>query len=97
MTVELRTTSIPYPPGGQRELWHFTDDVELDPDDEDDGALYWALVGATEDRSLTVEEAVQIAECYGGTWDEECEQLGMAAALQTLADFVKVRGWMVNP
>lgn len=96
MTVELRTTMVDTPFGwrGERELWHFTDDVELDLDDDEDGPL-WALVGMTEDRDLTVEEALYIAEFYGGSWDEEAEQVGMVAALQTLADLVKVRGWQV--
>lgn len=91
MAVELRTTHVPAW-RGELELWHFTDDVELDPDDPDEGPLM-SLVGY-DDRELTVEEALFIAEFYGGVWDEEAEQVGMVAALARLADVVKVRGWV---
>lgn len=38
---------------------------------------------------LDVEGALVIADFYGGVWDEECEQHGMAVALEVLANHIR--------
>lgn len=79
-------------------VWLYVDEGEPElTDDELDehAAQYWFPVGNTEDRRLTVAEAIQIADYYNGDFSpDDDERNGMAEALMVLRDEFQVRGWV---